>query len=127
MTPTIPPPPIPSRDDTGTAGGPRNTTNHTGPVVVLGPDQVEELHYLIGIVEDWLLHCGEEALEDLGGFLTSAGLGQTPPAVPERLVAELVNDLGEHTVALRAALRRSTPDRAAILGGGLHEGTEVRS
>lgn len=117
MTPTTPPPPIPSRDDTGT----------TGPVVVLGPDQVEELHHLIGIVEDWLLHCGEEALADLGGFLTSAGAGRTPPVVPGRLVAELVNDLGEHTVALRAALRRPTLDRAAIPGTGPHEGTEVRS
>ncbi len=80
-----------------------NTTHSTEPVVGLDPDQVEALRHLLGTVEDWLLHCGDEALDDLGGFLT--GLGWAPAGPPGRLVANLITDLGEQAVALRRALR----------------------
>ncbi|TQM11046.1 hypothetical protein [Pseudonocardia kunmingensis] len=83
-----------------------NVAPATEPGVVLDPDQAERLRHLIGTVEDWLLHCGDEALDDLAGFLT--GLGRASSfASRERLVDDLVNDLGEHAVALRTALRHA--------------------
>jgi hypothetical protein len=66
-------------------------------------DDAEQLHRLLGTVEDWLLHASFEALDDLGGFL--AGLAWAPFRPPERLVADLITDLGQHGVALRSALR----------------------
>jgi hypothetical protein len=71
-------------------------------VVVLDADQVEALRHLLGTVEDWLLHCSEEVIDDLAEFLT--GLGWAPFASRERRVAHLVDDLGEHAVSLRGAL-----------------------
>lgn len=92
-----------------------STVTVTEPVVVLSPDEVEALRHLLGTVEDWLLHCCEEALDDLGEFLT--GLGRAPSATPERLATGLVTDLGEHATTLRTALRRAT-ERSADLETG---------
>ncbi len=85
--------------------------NTTEPAVGLDPDQVEQLRHLLGTVEDWLLHCREETLEDLAGFLTGLAWASsfTPP---ERLVPDLITELGEHTLTLRAALR-AAPDNTA--------------
>ncbi len=66
--------------------------------LMLDHDQAEQLHHLLGIVEDWLLHCCEEALDDLGRFLTGLGWTGGPP---ERLVATLITELGEYSLALR--------------------------
>jgi hypothetical protein len=74
--------------------------------VLLDPEQVDELRRLLGTVEDWLRHAGDEAREDLAEFLT--GLGWSTGS-PERLTAGLIADLGEHTVLLRAALTRALP------------------
>lgn len=74
--------------------------------VLLDPDQIDELRRLLGTVEDWLLHAGEETLDDLGEFLTGLSWSTT---TPERLAAALIADLGEHTVLLRAALTRALP------------------
>lgn len=73
--------------------------------VLLDPEHVDELRRLLGIVEDWLLHAGDEARDDLAAFLA----GQAWPAAPaERLAAGLIADLGEHTVLLRLALTRAS-------------------
>lgn len=66
-------------------------------------------------VEDWLLHCSAETLDDLGGFL--AGLSWAPPTAPERLAANLVHDLGENAVALQRAM--GTAPQATIVSGPL--------
>lgn len=92
-----------------------STDERTEPEVILDYDRVEDLQHLLGTVEDWLLHCSEEALDDLAGFLT--GLGWAPLATPERRVAYLVNDLGEYTVALGTALRHSAQRRAGSGAG----------
>lgn len=83
----------------------------TEPVVGLDPYQVEQLRHLLGTVADWLGHCREETLEDLAGFLTGLAWASsfTPP---ERLVPDLIAELGEHTLTLRTALR-ATPDNTA--------------
>jgi hypothetical protein len=73
------------------------------PGLPLDRDDAEQLRRLLGTVEDWLLHASFEALDDLGVFL--AGLAWAPFRPPERLVADLITDLGQHTVALRSALR----------------------
>ena len=77
--------------------------------VPLDPEHVDDLRRLLGTVEDWLLHAGDEARDDLAEFLT--GLGWSTGS-PERLAAGLIADLGEHTVLLRQALTRPRPDGA---------------
>ena len=72
--------------------------------VLLDPDQADELRRLLGTVEDWLLHAGDEARDDLGAFLAALAWSTTPP---ERLTAALIADLGEHTVLLRRVLARA--------------------
>lgn len=49
----------------------------------LDRDHVDELHHLLGTIEDWLLHCCDDTRDDLGRFL--AGLGW--PGTPERAAA----------------------------------------
>jgi hypothetical protein len=73
--------------------------------VLLDPDQIDELRRLLGTVEDWLLHAGDDTLDDLGGFLAGLSWSTSSPA---RLTAALIDDLGEHTVLLRQALARQT-------------------
>ncbi|MFL5913191.1 MAG: hypothetical protein ACJ768_21815 [Gaiellaceae bacterium] len=77
----------------------------------LQPDQAEQIRRLLGTVEDWLLHTSFEVLDDLGAFLTGLGWSTAPP---ERLVAWMIADLGEQTVALRHA----------TTGGRTADGTE---
>jgi hypothetical protein len=74
--------------------------------VLLDAEQVDELRRLLGTVEDWLLHAGDEARDDLAEFLT--GLGWSTGS-PERRATGLIADLGEHTVLLRRALTRALP------------------
>jgi len=69
--------------------------------VLLHREQVDELRRLLGTVEDWLLHAGDEARNDLGEFL--AGLSWSTQS-PEWLVTTLTDELGDHTVLLRQAL-----------------------
>jgi hypothetical protein len=85
----------------------------TDPAAVLvNPDQLDDLRRLLGTVEDWLLHAGDEALDDLGGFLAAQACSAGPP---QRPTAALIADLGEHTVLLRRALTRAphTPDHSS--------------
>ena len=52
--------------------------------VLLDPDQVDELRRLLGTVEDWLLHAGDETLDDLGGFLAGLSWSSTTPGAADR-------------------------------------------
>ena len=92
-----------------------NTTEYREPVVILHPDQVETLQHLLGTMEDWLLHCGDEALDDLAGFL--AGLSWAPSTTPDRLAVNLISDLGDQAVALATALRETALRETVIASG----------
>lgn len=37
--------------------------------VTLAPDEAEELHWLLGQLEDWLRHAGEHVVAELVGFV----------------------------------------------------------
>jgi hypothetical protein len=54
------------------------------PAVLLDPEHVDELRRLLGTVEDWLLHAGDEARDDLAAFLAGQAWSAAPP---ERLAA----------------------------------------
>ena len=68
--------------------------------------QIEDLAWLIGILEDWLLHASDDAYDDLAHF---AGRGPfTRPADQHgRLIA---HQLGDHHVTLLGALRAAGID-----------------
>lgn len=76
--------------------------------VLLDAEQADELRRILGTVEDWLLHAGDEARDDLAEFL--AGLGW-PAATPERLVTTLISELGEHVITLARASRTPAATR----------------
>jgi hypothetical protein len=69
---------------------------------ILHPDQAEELHRLLGTIEDWLLHASFETIDELGTFLTS--LSWSRSATAETAAAQLITDLGEATVTLRPTI-----------------------
>ena len=63
--------------------------------------QVEDLAWLIGILEDWLLHASDDAYGDLADF---AGRGPfTRPADQHARI--IAHQLGDHHVTLLRALR----------------------
>jgi hypothetical protein len=76
--------------------------------IILDPDQAEDLHRLLGTVEDWLLHTSFDVLDDLGRFLAGLSWGT---AAPEQLVTWLINDLGEQAIVLRP--RTTSPTEPA--------------
>lgn len=43
--------------------------------VTLTPDEAEELHWLLGHLEDWLLHAGDDVVDELVGFVADAQRG----------------------------------------------------
>ena len=43
--------------------------------VVLAPDEAEELHWLLGQLEDWLLHSGEDVVAELVDFVADVHRG----------------------------------------------------
>ena len=78
-----------------------HATNTDDGFLRLAVLQVEDLAWLIGILEDWLLHASDDAYGDLADF---AGRGPfTRPADQHgRLIA---HQLGDHHVTLLRALR----------------------
>jgi hypothetical protein len=80
---------------------------HTGAHVVLDPDLAEDLHWAVGLVEDWLLHASPEALDELAEFAYGpAHRG------PDQL-RWLIDLLGEATVRLRPAPQPSNQPATA--------------
>jgi hypothetical protein len=67
--------------------------------MTLDPDQADELHRLLGTVEDWLLHASFEVLDELGTFLTNLSFSRS--ATADTAAAQLITDLGDATVTLR--------------------------
>jgi hypothetical protein len=67
----------------------------TGPAVTVTRDEVAELAHLLGVVEDWLLSCGEFVHADLESFLPHAdGPGRA------RGFIDAVGDAGVHLARL---------------------------
>jgi len=67
---------------------------------------VEDLAWLIGILEDWLLHASDEAYDDLATF---AGRGPFT-SHPERHARLIADQLGDYHVTLLKALRAAGID-----------------
>jgi hypothetical protein len=65
--------------------------------------RVELLLHHLGVIEDWLLHASDETLAELADFACHEPYG---PAV-----AELIDELGWHQVALRRLLPTGTGQR----------------
>lgn len=49
---------------------------------MLRADQADDLRRLLGTVEDWLLHAGDEARDDLAEFLIGLGWPMTRGSSP---------------------------------------------
>ena len=57
--------------------------------VLLDAEQADELRRLLGTVEDWLLHAGDEARRRPRPSSSPGSAGRPPP--PERLIAALIS------------------------------------
>lgn len=87
---------------TSTTGGPATPDGF----VRLSVFMVEDLAWLIGILEDWLLHASEDACEDLAEF---AGRGAFTRST-EQHARMIARQLGDHHVTLCRALRSAGVD-----------------
>jgi hypothetical protein len=67
--------------------------------------RVAELLHDLGVIEDWLLHAGEETLAELAEFAFGAR------GYSAGCIAELIDELGWHGVALRDLLTAHTGQR----------------
>jgi hypothetical protein len=65
--------------------------------------RVDELLHDLEVIEDWLLHASHETLAELADFACNRPYGRT--------VAQLIDDLGWHGVALRRLLPTRTGQR----------------
>lgn len=66
--------------------------------VTLWPDEAEELHCLLGQLEDWLLHASDETLAELGDFVEHLD--------PRDDVRHVIDQLGHYGVHLRRRSHR---------------------
>ena len=87
------------------------TTSGGGPAapegfVLLSVFAVEDLAWLVGILEDWLLHASAEACEDLAEF---AGRGAFTRST-EQHARMIARQLGDHHSTLLRALRAAGID-----------------
>lgn len=72
--------------------------DHCRPIT-LGPDDVEQLHWALGQIEDWLLHASDDSLEELGEFLNHLH--------PRASVLSLTDTLGYYCAELRRRAERA--------------------
>lgn len=70
--------------------------------IALDTYRAEELCDDLGVLEDWLLHCGTGTLDELADFAFHAS--HQPPLA----VTELITALGHHGSTLRRLLRART-------------------
>jgi hypothetical protein len=68
------------------------------PTIPLGTHIAVPLCFDLGLLEDWLLHCGRDTLDELADFAYH-GTGN-----PRFAVTELIADLGRYSVALHRLL-----------------------
>lgn len=61
--------------------------------VTFQPHEVEELHWLLGRLEDWLLHASDEVIDELGDFVNHH--------YPRGAVLHVTDTLGRYCVELR--------------------------
>jgi hypothetical protein len=66
--------------------------DHCVPVT-FQPHEVEELHWLLGQLEDWLLHASDEVLAELGEFVNHH--------YPRGAALHVIDTLGLYSVELR--------------------------
>jgi len=61
--------------------------------VTLAPDEAEELHWLLGQLEDWLLHASDDVIAELGDFFNHS--------YPRGAVCHVIDTLGLYGTELR--------------------------
>lgn len=61
--------------------------------VTLEPHEVEELHWLLGQLQDWLLHASDDVVDELGDFVDHLH--------PRGAVLHVIDTLGLYCVELR--------------------------
>lgn len=61
--------------------------------VTFQPHEVEELHWLLGRLEDWLLHASDQVIDELGDFVNHH--------YPRGAVLHVTDTLGRYCVELR--------------------------
>ena len=73
--------------------------------VAMHREELDEIAWTLGVIEDWLLHAPDEVYADLAAF---AGHGPfTRPAdLHGRLIAR---HCGDHTITIQRRLRASPP------------------
>lgn len=69
--------------------------------ITLGPHEVEDLHWVLGLLEDWLLHASDAVIDELGHF---AGRDH-----PRGVVLHVIDTLGRYCAELRG--RAEEPSR----------------
>ncbi len=67
-------------------------TDNCAPAT-LGPHEVEELHWVLGQVEDWLRHASDAVVDELGEFVNHA--------YPRGAVLHVIDTLGRYSAELR--------------------------
>ncbi len=66
-------------------------TDNCAPAT-LGPHEVEELHWVLGQVEDWLRHASDTVVDELGDFVNHA--------YPRGAVCHVIDTLGRYSAEL---------------------------
>jgi hypothetical protein len=74
----------------------------------LSDDDATDIADLLGLLEDWLLHAGDDIRQSLAEFAWPRMCD------PQRYLDYLIDRLGQHNVALLRQLPTSTPDSTAI-------------
>lgn len=80
------------------------TAAQTAPGVVLREHDAEQLAELLGLLEDWLLHAGDDTRAELADFAFHGPAGSRDPGY----VRWLIDRLGTHSVALTRQLHTCT-------------------
>lgn len=61
--------------------------------VTLQPHEIEELYWVLGQLEDWLLHASDTVVDELGDFVNHS--------YPRDAVPQVIDTLGRYSVELR--------------------------
>lgn len=85
------------------------TATQTAPGVVLREHDAEQLAELLGLLEDWLLHAGQDTRTELADFACHGPAGSGDPGY----TGWLIDRLGTHSVTLTRQLHPCTPCPAA--------------
>jgi hypothetical protein len=82
------------------------TTPHpqppTEPMIGLHLDEADDLARLLGQLEDWLQHAGNDTVDLLAGFFNGPGHGALA-------AAGLIDLIGRHAARLHRQVKEATP------------------